>query len=97
MGTYTRGIIIAIFGVIILVSYLSATQGWMVTPLRNPTIYRKSQQERDSLHRAGGTTHSSTHIYRGGSYGTTGSRINSSRSTSSSRSFRGGSSGGRGK
>jgi uncharacterized membrane protein YgcG len=93
MGTYTRGIIIAIFGVIILVSYLSATQGWMVMPLRNPTIYRKSQQERDSLHRTSG----STHIYRGGSYGTTGSRINSSRSTSSSRSFRGGSSGGRGK
>ncbi|MCU0444506.1 MAG: hypothetical protein MUE85_06270 [Microscillaceae bacterium] len=94
MGTYTRGIIIAIFGVIILVSYLSATQGWMAMPLRNPTIYRKSQQERDSLHRAGGT--SSAHIYRGGSY-SSGSRFNSSRSSSSSRSFRGGSSGGRGK
>jgi hypothetical protein len=97
MGVFTKGLILACFGLIILGSYLSATQGWGVASLHNPAIVKKSKAERDSLHRAGG---GHTSVYHR-SYGSTGTGLRSnrstSRSTSGTRSFRGGSTGSRGK
>lgn len=98
MGAFTKGLILAFFGLVIFGSYMSATQGWGVSSLHNPSIVKKSKAEKDSLHRAGGGHHSS--IYHR-SYGSSGSGLRSnrstSRSTSGTRSFRGGSTGSRGK
>jgi len=94
MAVFTRGIIVAILGLIMLGSYISATQGWMVSPLRNPSMVRQSERERDSLNRYHGT-HSSSggHIYTSNrSY-----RSNARTHSSTNRSFRGGSMSGRGK